>query len=114
MSLLSTDPGTLSDVVAAHERLLVLFWAPWCHHCRNFRPRFEHMAAANPDIAFAGFQIGDDEASQAVLDDLGLTAIPSLLVFQGGQWIDSHSGDIPDAEFGELVGRLRTAPVPAL
>jgi thiol-disulfide isomerase/thioredoxin len=108
---ISSAQTDLTELVASHPRLVLLFWASWCPHCRRFRPVFEAAAAAHPDLDFASFQVDADGADETLLDDLGLSSVPATLFFAGGVWIDSVFGEQSAADLDDALGRLRLEPV---
>jgi thiol-disulfide isomerase/thioredoxin len=47
----ATDADFL-DLLAAHPRVVVKYYADWCGYCRLFAPSFEKLARENPGVAF--------------------------------------------------------------
>ena len=41
--IILTD-STFDKAVAKYDYLLVLFYAPWCGHCKKFHPEYEKAA----------------------------------------------------------------------
>lgn len=39
-------PATLDRFVNSHKPVVVLFYAPWCGHCKNFQHQYENFAQA--------------------------------------------------------------------
>jgi hypothetical protein len=48
------DEGSFQDFLAASPTVVVMFYAPWCGACKNFKPVFEATAAARvaPGLLF--------------------------------------------------------------
>ena len=40
-----TDATYYSTLVATENIWLIMFYAPWCHHCKKIRPSFEKLSA---------------------------------------------------------------------
>jgi thiol-disulfide isomerase/thioredoxin len=112
VTLIPSQHVSLSDLVDSHDRLAVLFWASWCPHCQRFRPVFEAVAAAHPDITFATRQIDGDETVESEFDDLNLTGVPAVLLFADGEWVDSLFGELSPAMLNKAFNQLRTTAVP--
>lgn len=108
MSLITTDHDTLSDLIASHDTLLVLGWASWCPHCQRFEPIFKAVAEATTDVTFGSFQVDASAENEAAFDELGLSGVPSLMLFKNGHWVDTVTGELTRAELVEVVDRLRS------
>jgi thioredoxin 1 len=78
-----TDANFDSEVLGAKEPVLVDFWAEWCMPCRNLAPIIDAVA---DDLAGKA-KVGkvDVDANRQVAMKYGITAIPTVLVFKGGQ-----------------------------
>ncbi|EPY36655.1 protein disulfide-isomerase A6 [Angomonas deanei] len=37
-------PATFSSFIDTHKPVVILFYAPWCGHCKNFHPEYEKFA----------------------------------------------------------------------
>lgn len=45
MDLFLVTADTFDNVLAKAEHALVVFYAPWCGHCKRIKPEFEKAAA---------------------------------------------------------------------
>ena len=43
--LIELTDVTYSKIVASEHIWLIMFYAPWCHHCKKLRPLFEKLPA---------------------------------------------------------------------
>lgn len=43
--LLEITDATYPKLVASEHIWLIMFYAPWCHHCKKIRPSFEKLPA---------------------------------------------------------------------
>lgn len=71
----------LPEIAAAHDVVLVDFYAEWCGPCKMMEPAIEAVAA-DSDAVVAKVDI--DEL-QALAQDRGIQGVPTLFVYANGE-----------------------------
>ena len=89
----TTDATFDADVLSSDKPVLVDFWAPWCGPCRAVAPILEEIAGTHGE-QISIVKLNTDE-NPAITAKYGITSIPTLNVFVGGDVAKSIVGAHP-------------------
>jgi len=81
------------EVLASEKLVLVDFWAPWCGPCRMIAPVIDEIASEYGESIKVVKLNTDENPGTAAL--YGIRSIPTLLIFDSGDIIDTIIGAIP-------------------
>ena len=93
-----------AEVLKSTTPVLIDFWAPWCGPCRMVAPSVEEMATQYAGKLKVGKLNVDDHPS--VAQRYGITGIPALLFFEGGQVVDTVVGAVPKSALQKKVDEV--------
>ena len=99
------------DTVHGEGITFVDFWASWCGPCMRFGPIYEKASEANPDITFAKV---DTEAERDLAGALGISSIPTLMVFRDNVLVYREAGALPAPALDSLITQVRELDMEAL
>lgn len=101
--LTGSDATFDAEVLKSDLPVLVDFWAPWCGPCHMIAPVVDEIAESHK---------GRLKVVKMNVDDNGLTpqtyavmAIPTLILFKGGQVAEKAVGVLPKAKLFELIAK---------
>lgn len=91
------------DVIADSSKVAVLvdLWAPWCGPCRQVSPLLEQLAAEHAGkLKVVKVNVDNSPQTQARFE---VQAIPTLLLFAGGEQVGVQRGALPMAALRQWV-----------
>jgi len=85
-----TDSSFEGEVLNSEIPTMVDFGAEWCMPCKMQAPTIEELA----DDYAGRFKIGeiDTDSNRQVAIKLGISAIPTVIIFNGGQMVKKFVG----------------------
>ena len=94
-----------SEVVDAHDVVMVDFYADWCGPCKMLEPIVEELAAET-DAAMAKVDV---DAHQQLASQYQVRGVPTVIVFAGGEVAEQIVGVRDESHYRDLIERHSTA-----
>ena len=91
------------EVIQSDKPVVVDFWADWCVPCKRLSPVLEEVSEEVKDVKFVGLEAGDD--AEDLCMHHGISNIPCLVLFKGGQEVDRSVGFIQKDRIKEFIAQ---------
>lgn len=99
-----TESNFQSEVLGAREPVLVDFWAEWCMPCRILSPTIDDVADEHAGKVKVGKV--DTDANREISVKYGISAIPTVIIFKGGEVVKKFVGLAKKEEIDAALAEL--------
>ena len=103
MEIELTSANFEAEVLRSQVPVLVDFWAPWCGPCRMLAPVLAQLAEEKSGMLKVG-KVNVDEAAELAAR-YGISSIPALLLFKGGQLAAQTVGFMQKADLERFAAQ---------
>lgn len=99
-----SDANFDEEVLACDKPVLVDFWAEWCGPCKALSPLIDELATEYSGKVKVG-KI-DTDANREISVRFSVSAIPTVMVFKGGELVDKFVGLRGKKDFKAALDRI--------
>ena len=99
-----TDQDFEEQVVKSALPALVDLWAPWCGPCRMIAPIIDKLSEDyNGKVKFCRVNVDENQQTAA---KYRVMSIPTLILFKGGEAVDTLIGAVPERTLKPKIDAL--------
>ncbi len=98
-----TDASFDTDVLNSDQPVLVDFFAPWCGPCKLLSPLIDELAEKYKGRVRVGKL--DTDQSERVAVEYRIETIPTVMLFKGGQVVETMHGVASRGQFIAAIER---------
>merc|ERR1712226_39016 len=93
-AVLDLGDADFDATLEEHDTALVMFYAPWCGHCKKMKPEFQKaaavLAANDPPVALV--QVDCTEAGKDTCGRFEVSGYPTVKIFRNGELSSDYKG----------------------
>jgi thioredoxin len=100
-SIQHVTDSSFEQLVKSPTPVLIDFWAEWCMPCKRIAPTVDQLAADYAGKLTVAKMNVDENPD--VPTRLGIRGIPTLMLFKGGELVDTVVGAVDKATITKMV-----------
>lgn len=101
------DADFENTVLNSSLPVLVDFWAPWCGPCRTVGPIIDELATEyDGKVLVVKMNVDENPTTPT---KYGIRAIPTLIVFKGGEVLEQITGAVTKSTIKDLLSKKALA-----
>lgn len=103
MAIQITDGNFEEEVLKCDLPVLVDYWAPWCGPCRAMGPVIDELAQEyTGQVKVVKMNVDENPATPS---KYGIRAIPTLILFKGGEVLEQITGAVSKSSIKEMISQ---------
>lgn len=103
MAIQLSDGSFEAEVLQSDLPVLVDFWAPWCGPCRAMGPVIDELTKEyDGQVKVSKMNVDENPATPG---KYGIRAIPTLILFKGGEVVEQITGAVSKSSIKEMISQ---------
>lgn len=93
----------VKELQSQGKKLLIQYTAKWCGPCKSLTPKLEKIENDYPNVKFVKVDV--DENRNEIIE-IGIMAVPTVMVFNGSNLVDRSTGLNNDSYYKNILNEL--------
>jgi len=107
------NDDTFAAALAQHPSMLVMFYAPWCGHCKKAKPEYSEAATQLKEEGVNGVLAAvDSTLAPKISKEYGVKSYPTLVYYKNGKQEFNYGAGRDKAAFVEFMKDPKAPPPP--
>jgi thioredoxin 1 len=94
----------VKELQSQGNKILVSYSAAWCGPCKALTPRLTELSKQYSEFKFLKVDIDQNRES---VNELGITSVPTVMIYDGENLIDRSNGGRPDSYYKEFLDKIK-------
>lgn len=103
-NVINVTDSNFDSLASQHSSLLILFYAPWCKHCKAIKPIFAEAAGTMPS-KYGALGACDITHAQDLADKMQIQSLPTVKYFSSGRLVAEYRGSRTPSDLIDFVKR---------
>ncbi|KAK9686365.1 Thioredoxin [Popillia japonica] len=92
-SVVHLTDNTFKNEINADDPVLVMFYAPWCAHCKRMKPDYTAVAQQLKDEGLkCKLAMLDCTTNPVIAEEYAISGFPTLKLFKNGKYVTDYRG----------------------
>lgn len=87
--MIQVNKKELEEMKLNGDKILVDFYGTWCGPCKSLMPLLESIEGEYPSVKFVKMDV---DQNRDYIMDIGIRSVPTVMVFNGGDLVNSSAG----------------------
>lgn len=86
------NDDNFEEEIKRYQRILIMFYAPWCGHCKSMKPDFADAARKVSNTSEDRFAVIDCSVNSQTTEKYKIKGFPTILLFEDGEQTKTYEG----------------------
>lgn len=100
----NVSSSVVKQLQSEGNKILVSYSAAWCGPCKALSPRLTELSKQYPEFKFLKVDVDQNRDSTV---ELGITSVPTIMIYDGQNLIDRSNGARPDSYYKEFLDKIK-------
>ncbi len=100
----NVSASLVKELQSQGNKILVSYSASWCGPCKALTPRLDELSKQYPEFKFLKVDV---DQNRDVVMELGITSVPTVMIYNGENLINRSNGAKMDSFYKEFLDSIK-------